>query len=94
MLDYKKRYSQNHTQIEIASFDFFTPESQFEQIEAYFKQEMKSDLNDVIRQENTILIIDEAQNIFHINQFWALFKGKESLLRTFRYIYLIFNWKF
>lgn len=32
----------------------------FEQKEAYFKQEMKSDLKDVISQENTI---DDAQNL-------------------------------
>ena len=71
-----QRFSQNHTQYEIASFASFIPESQFKQIEGYFKQEMKSDLNDVIHQENTVLILDDAQNIFHINQFWALFKGK------------------
>jgi hypothetical protein len=61
------------------------PESRFEEIEAYFKRDMKSDLKDLIHQENTILIIDDAQNIYHIDQFWALFKGKESRFTLLRF---------
>lgn len=61
------------------------PESGLEEIETYFKEEVKSDLNDVISQENTILIIDDAQNIYHIDKFWAKFKGKESLYTLLRF---------
>lgn len=51
------------------------PDEDYAKLKKYCDEKKKFQLEKVLDQENATLLVDDAQLIYHVSEFWAHFKG-------------------